>query len=58
MILLEVNDEVLVFNKYEGTILEITAERVLLYCPEFNEKEPYLVTTIANIQLLTKKLQN
>jgi hypothetical protein len=48
----EINDDVLVFGKYEGTILEIKGENVLIYCPAYNIAEPYLTTHISNIQLI------
>jgi hypothetical protein len=48
----EVNDEVLVFGKYEGIIHKIEDTQVVLYCPAFNLAEPWLVTAITNIVLL------
>lgn len=49
---IEVNDEVLVFGKYEGTVLEIKAENVMVFCPDFDAEAPYLVTAISNVTLL------
>jgi hypothetical protein len=48
----KVNDEVLVFGKYEGTITEIRGDKVLLYCPAFNSDEPWLVTEMTSLVLL------
>jgi len=48
----EVNDEVLVFGKYEGTITEIKGDRAVIYCPSLNSAEPWLVTAITNVVLL------
>jgi len=47
-----ISDDVLVFGEFEAIILELKGNNVLLYCPAFNEAEPYLTTTIDNIQLI------
>jgi hypothetical protein len=47
--LVEVGSTVLVFGEYEGIILEQHNSRVLVYCPEFSEAEPYLVTDAENV---------
>lgn len=48
----KVGDTVLVFNLFEGTILEVKDNEVVLYCPEYDEEQPYLVTTDDNFILL------
>jgi hypothetical protein len=58
---IEVLDEVLVFGKYEGTILEHRGDQVMVYCPDFDAASPFLVTDIANVILIqnsVKKLVN
>jgi len=52
---IEVSDEVLVFGKYEGTIHVIKGDQVIVYCPTFDQLEPWLVTSIENIQILRYK---
>jgi len=45
-------DEVLVFDKFNGTVIRQTAEEILIYCPDFNPAEPYLITHISNVILI------
>jgi len=53
MDIIKVNDEVLVFGRYEGLVLNIKDEQLLIYCPDFNIDEPYLVTHLSNVIILT-----
>lgn len=46
------DDVVLVFGQYEGVIVEQRENTVLVYCPDFNIDEPYLVTHIDNVILI------
>ena len=55
---IEVNDEVLVLGKYEGTFTSLEGDRAIVYCPEYNEKEPWLITHISNVVLLHKRVSN
>lgn len=48
----EVANEVLIFGKYEGTIIEIKGDKAIIYCPAFDPAEPWLVTELSNIVLL------
>lgn len=55
---MNVGDTVLVFSKYEGTVLELRGSKAMVYCPDFDEAEPYLVTEIDNLIVLQKTLIN
>jgi len=56
---IEVGDDVLVFGRYEGTVVKVdTLGQLLIYCPDFDDESPWLVTDLANTVLLEKKLQN
>jgi len=45
-----VNDYVELFG-YEGVLLEIKGDQVLVYCPDMDPEAPYIVTNIENIKL-------
>ena len=47
-----VDDTVLVFGQYEGIIVEQTNDQVMIFCPEYNKSEPWLVTHIDNVVLI------
>lgn len=49
---LEIGDDVLVFSRYEGTVMQIEGDQVLIYCPDYDNGAPYLVTEAANVILL------
>jgi len=44
-----IDDVVLLFGEYEGVLLEIKDNQVIVYCPTFDEAAPYVVTDIENI---------
>jgi len=46
-----INDYVVVFGEFEGIVLDIKGDEVTIYCPEFSQDEPYLVTYKSNIEL-------
>ena len=49
---IEINDDVLVFGRYEGTVTNIEGNQVIVYCPTFDKLNPWLVTAITNVKLL------
>lgn len=55
---IEVNDEVLVLGKYEGTFTSCEGEIATIYCPEFDPTAPWVMTHVANIVLLHKRVSN
>lgn len=46
------DDSVLVFGKYEGTILEQNEYMLIIYCPEYNSAEPYLAVSVDDVVLI------
>lgn len=45
-----INDYVLLFDKYEGILIEIYVDNeVMVYSPAFNAEEPYVITSTDNI---------
>ncbi len=51
--ILQINDIVVVTLEdidYEGVLLQINGDKVLVYCAEFNATEPYVVTYVSNVK--------
>lgn len=43
------DEEVVVFGEFEGVVVDQSGELVTIYCPAFNEAEPFLVTHANNV---------
>lgn len=58
MLIIKVDDTVLVFNKYEGTVVNISGGQLVIYCPEYDTANPWLVTDPTNVIVLSTALVN
>lgn len=58
MKLVEVNDSVLFLGQFEGIVTEVKGDQVLIYCPEYDEEQPWIVTGIDNVVVLATRLIN
>jgi hypothetical protein len=50
--IIKIDDTVLVFNRFEGTVVGIEDGQLVIYCPEYDDVQPYLVTDPKNVILL------
>jgi hypothetical protein len=58
MIIIKLDDTVLVFNKYEGTVMDIYDGQLVIYCPDFDAEYPFIVTDSANVIVLKPAIIN